>query len=1025
MKKILSKVSILFIILVIFTHYFPLNGLYGPYNLMAQAADSNDHQLYQVIEPIELENGIILEEATFLYGNEVKSKDKIEIQYADTYISIDKDNLIAVKVNNTENELPKYIEFEKAKTEEEKSISDTEYTSLYSLYPDEEERGTFDGKRVDYPVYKNEVGVNVIYLGNVEFYLSKEDRKVIFDKSLKEGTMESNNTEMGEGEKDDSEQNNAENEEIISDQEINKKDSETIDSDNTEGEKAEEDTSEQNNAETEGNDVESEKNISDYEVNKVVEEDIGERKNQSEKLREEENRVIHEKTTFSTINNTWENTSANYFKVVENKLSVYSKGNKKVLGTLEEGQVYPIKTDYGNWHQIQYGSDYGYVYKPSTIPDDGKTLKNENTKYINSNQTFVTLREVPIYDNSTGELVQFGAISEGERYPIVSDYGSDWSRVIFADRVGYVLNSNVRKEFVGEEKYFQVLTNNLPVYDNRSGSLKEVGTLTKGQVYEIVSDYGNWHKIQFNNYYGYVYKANTVPSSGDYINNKNISYEHSNSTFTTKQEVVIYDNSSGHLKPFGTIKKGQTYHIASDYGNWLRIIFADRIGYVYKDYVELNFDESISYFKVQVDNLPVYDNSGGSLVEIGQLRKNQVYPRVSSYGENWHKVRFGDGYGYVYSKSTTPGSKSSIKNLNTKYTTQNVKIKPIKDVEVMDNSTGKLVPFGKLKKGIIYPIATDYGNWWRVIYLDRVGYVRKSEVEIFGVEKTKYDISLSEAVDIQMKANPQTDKEYDTFVSKSYIKNGKVTASTLNVRGGPSTSYWVVGQLKEGAKVTIINEVNGWYQIEFTNSRQWVNASPEDIEYYLNPNNFINDERQQFQFLDLARSSDATASTLNKFLLGKGILEGKGQAFIDASRVNGVNDIYLVSHALLETGNGTSTLANGVEYKGKIVYNMYGIGANDGCAITCGAAKAYKEGWTTPYKAIVGGAQFIGNEYIKSGQNTLYKMRWNPASMSKNGYASHQYATDIGWASKQIYTMYNLYKQLDSYTLYLDIPEYN
>ena len=62
---------------------------------------------------------------------------------------------------------------------------------------------------------------------------------------------------------------------------------------------------------------------------------------------------------------------------------------------------------------------------------------------------------------------------------------------------------------------------------------------------------------------------------------------------------------------------------------------------------------------------------------------------------------------------------------------------------------------------------------------------------------------------------------------------------------------------------------------------------------------------------------------------------------------------------------------------------------------------AYNAGWTTPELAVVGGAAFIGNGYVSKGQDTLYKMRWNPQFASNNGYASHQYATDIAWAYKQ------------------------
>jgi len=292
-----------------------------------------------------------------------------------------------------------------------------------------------------------------------------------------------------------------------------------------------------------------------------------------------------------------------------------------------------------------------------------------------------------------------------------------------------------------------------------------------------------------------------------------------------------------------------------------------------------------------------------------------------------------------------------------------------------------------------------------------------------------------------MGVNPQSDSNY-AYVSKGYITNGRVNTAALNVRKGPSTAFLAIGQVYKGDKVQVVSEVNGWYAISYSYSG-WVTATPEDTRYYLNPNNFKNDKKQRFQFLDLSVISGASRTVLNNYLSGKGTLANQGQAFIDAGNIHGVNDVYLISHAVHETGHGASTLASGIPVdkngeitrnsKGQIaktnktvatVYNMYGIGAVDSCPIECGAKRAFEEGWTTPYKAIIGGASFIGNSYIKSGQNTLYKMRWNPAQM-ENGRASHQYATDVGWASKQVSSLYNLYQKLNFYKLTLDIPIFN
>lgn len=355
--------------------------------------------------------------------------------------------------------------------------------------------------------------------------------------------------------------------------------------------------------------------------------------------------------------------------------------------------------------------------------------------------------------------------------------------------------------------------------------------------------------------------------------------------------------------------------------------------------------------------------------------------------------------------------------------------------------------FGKFTEKRLKEFQSDYGLPVSGI-ADEITLQLLEEVAKLVADETnysKYNLSLDQAVDMQMKLTvpPQTDQNY-AYVSAAYINDdNQVTADVLNVRSGPSVANREVGTLAKGTVVAILGETNGWYQIEFR-SGQWVNASRDDVRYFLNPNNFINDEKQKFQFLDLSRTSNATVSLINSYLNGKGILEGQGQAFIDASDTHGVSDVYLLSHALLETGNGTSALANGVKvgknsagklelvtpsnkdrlHNIKTAYNMFGIGAVDGNAHEGGAFRAYQEGWFTPREAIVGGASFIGNSYIKAGQNTLYKMRWNPKSMDELGYPSHQYATDVGWASKQIYTMYNLYQELGIRNIFLDVPEY-
>ncbi|WP_346207848.1 PA14 domain-containing protein [Caldifermentibacillus hisashii] len=318
-------------------------------------------------------------------------------------------------------------------------------------------------------------------------------------------------------------------------------------------------------------------------------------------------------------------------------------------------------------------------------------------------------------------------------------------------------------------------------------------------------------------------------------------------------------------------------------------------------------------------------------------------------------------------------------------------------------------------------------HWIEVQYMEQTGNSNVS-VQITSTDRvvfnTYYDITLSDAVNMQMNTRPQTDQKY-AYIRKDMVENNIVTAYPYaNVRKGPGTNYADIGDAKYGSYVNIVGELNGWYAIEF-NHGTWVHALAQDVQNNLNPNNFSEGSNEFFQFLSLSQSANVDVSEINsKILSGKGILNGKGQAFVEAGKKYGINEIYLISHALLETGNGTSTLAKGVVYNGQTVYNMYGINAVDSNSTEEGARYAYEHGWFTPETAIIEGAKFIAVSYINRGQDTLYKMRWNPKAMDDYGYASHQYATDIRWAVKQVNSIRQIYNLLSHYTLVFDVPRY-
>lgn len=195
-------------------------------------------------------------------------------------------------------------------------------------------------------------------------------------------------------------------------------------------------------------------------------------------------------------------------------------------------------------------------------------------------------------------------------------------------------------------------------------------------------------------------------------------------------------------------------------------------------------------------------------------------------------------------------------------------------------------------------------------------------------------------------------------------------------------------------------------------------ADRSTILAQLDPTNFTYGTAGYYQFADLGHfTGRVSAQQIDAFLSaacaryghGNSTLLGLGDAIISAAQEYDINEVYLLSHAILESGWGTSALSQGTVRGYEGYYNFYGIGAYDLDPNNGGAALAKSRGWDTPEKAIRGAAQWISSNYIHSGtygQNTLYKMRWNTA------VTWHQYATDVEWASKVARVMGQAYSEM-------------
>lgn len=221
----------------------------------------------------------------------------------------------------------------------------------------------------------------------------------------------------------------------------------------------------------------------------------------------------------------------------------------------------------------------------------------------------------------------------------------------------------------------------------------------------------------------------------------------------------------------------------------------------------------------------------------------------------------------------------------------------------------------------------------------------------------------------------------------------------------------------------------------------WVTASTGSLAYFIDPRNWLN-ETNIFMFESLVYKPDiqdvegVEALLVNtpfyhtsySYTDSNGIKRTTtyAETFITAAEYSGVSPYHLASRVRQEIVTSSTTVSNSATgtvsgYEG--LYNFYNIGAYhstvSGGAIKNGLKYARNGAtnndalnvgslipWTDPFRAIVGGAYVIGQNYINRGQDTIYLQKFN---MTSDSTFMHQYMANVvapSSESKRLATAY-------------------
>ena len=308
--------------------------------------------------------------------------------------------------------------------------------------------------------------------------------------------------------------------------------------------------------------------------------------------------------------------------------------------------------------------------------------------------------------------------------------------------------------------------------------------------------------------------------------------------FITGSSVRLRSEASTDAKIVTNAKKDEVVVVVSKEGDWYKVIYNLKEGYMHADYVNASKTQNaeLGYGTVTANSVNIRSGAGTSYGKVNQTKRGEkVY--IVGINNGWYKVIFENTVGYIRSDyvdlTEIPYENSASSNTpkffrggaSTGVAVSAAALNGTSSASGSSSSSGNTASGSASSSGIKYGIGFVTGSGLRL----------RSTADTNGA--TVDTASKNEVVVVISKEGDWYKVIYNLkegYMHADYLKvstaenaelgYGKVTASTANVRSGPGTSYSKVTQAKNGAKAYIIGINNGWYKVIVGNSIGYIRS---------------------------------------------------------------------------------------------------------------------------------------------------------------------------------------------------------
>lgn len=301
----------------------------------------------------------------------------------------------------------------------------------------------------------------------------------------------------------------------------------------------------------------------------------------------------------------------------------------------------------------------------------------------------------------------------------------------------------------------------------------------------------------------------------------------------------------------GQVQKNQSYAIVEAKGNWLKIKWNGKTGWVAKWLTKVKTESkaSASSYTSKYDYLRIRSTAGLDGKIKGYLMKGDRVQPQGTRGK-WFLIKKGNIEGWVHgdylTKNSSSNSSSDSKEKGTKETSANGKVKvgtAVLNVRSGNSTKGKILT--QVRKGQVYEYIAKKDRWYKIKYdKGKTGWVAG-----WLVNETSTNSDSSSGSETNH-ANSET------YVSLDY--------NSTNIRNGPSTNHKVVGRAHKGDRFDVITKEGQWYKIDYKGKEAYVAG-------------WIVKEQKE--------SSDPTPTTPSGSLKGKTIMVDAGHGGRDSGAI--------------------------------------------------------------------------------------------------------------------------------------------